>query len=77
MKYSNFDLTAMATRIKGAVGPVKGASYEKRGHVPIATRPCEHVALFKDKNPLRGGGTRIVTFHGDSDGVAGAASRGV
>lgn len=66
----------MTTRIKGAVGPVKGA-YEKRGHVPITTKPCEHVVLFKDKNPLRGGGTRIVTFHGDSDGVARVTSREV
>lgn len=60
---------AMTTKIRGAVGPVKGA-YEKRGGVPITTRPCEHVILFKDKNLLRGGGARIVTFHADSDGEA-------
>lgn len=59
----------MTTKIRGAVGPVKGA-YEKRGHVPITTRPCEHVVLFKDKSPLRGGGTSIVAFHGDSAGEA-------
>lgn len=57
----------MTTRIKGSVGPVKGA-YEKKGHVPITTRPCEHVVLFKDKSLLRGGGTRIISFHGDNDG---------
>lgn len=60
---------AVTTKIRGEVGPVKG-TYEKRGHVPITTRPCEHVVLFKDKNPLQGGGTRIVAFHGDNAGEA-------
>lgn len=66
----------MTTAIRVAVGPVKGA-YEKKGHVPITTRPCEHVVLFEDKNPLRGGGTKIVTFHGDSEGEARITSKEV
>ena len=52
-------------------------TYEKKGHVPITTRPCEHVVLFEDKNPLRSGGTKIVTFHGDSEGEAKITSREV
>ena len=65
---------AMAIRIEGAVGPVKGA-YEKKGGVPITTRPCEHLVLFRDKIHVRGGGIKIVTFHGDGDGEAGITSR--
>ena len=66
----------MAIRIEGAVGPVKGA-YEKRGDVPITTRPCEHLVLFKDKSQVRGGGVRIVSFHGDDDGEARITSKEV
>ena len=59
----------MTMKTRGAVGPVKEA-YEKKGHLHITTKPCEHVVLFKDKSSLRGGGTTIVTFHGDDDGRA-------
>lgn len=55
------------TRIRGEVGPVKG-EYERKGHVPITTRPCEHLVLFDEKSPLRGGGMRVVSFHGDNNG---------
>ena len=67
---------AMAAKLEGAVGPVKG-SYERKGRAPITTRPCEHAVLFKDKNPPLGGRTRIVTFHGDYDGRARITKRGV
>ena len=58
---------AVETRIRGEVGPVKGV-YERKGHVPITTRPCEHLVLFDEKSTLRGGGIRVVSFHGDSHG---------
>lgn len=54
---------------------MKGA-YKKRGDVPITARPCEHLVLF-DKSPVRGGGVRIVSFHGDDDGEAGITGREV
>lgn len=53
---------------------MKGA-YEKKGDVPITTRPCEHLVLFKEKSMLRGGGIRIVSFHVDDDGEARITSR--
>ena len=56
---------------------MKGAYEKKKGHMPITTKPCEHVVLFKDKNPLRGGGTKIVTFHSDSEGEARITSKEV
>lgn len=65
---------AMAIKIGSAVGPVRGM-YEKKGDVPITTRPCEHLVLFKDKSIVRGGGIRIVSFQGDGDGEARITSR--